>query len=809
MMVNNHGSSKSCSNGGNGTLPSAKMMLESCVGIEKLALLDDAVLDYVVSIVDDTIATASATDDNGNDDGDAVDTLVPFLSECCDDEEVAEQAVRSLMKMIRDTHRVHSHNKDASGVSEASRTQPEAKSAVTMSGAMTGSSLISSSISLPDDDIRLLRGSSGDINSSSIGSGVSRSFSTKKDERKLAKKKERDLDRLRKQTADALARMTHERAEEEEAQDSVGRSIGGGGRSGDIHLSNINVSVSGRELINMDESICLARGRRYGFVGQNGTGKTSLLRAIACGEVKASCGGGGVHVLHVEQEVEADAERNVLDVVLAANRELARLLKEEKACMAEIEKATAAICVDNINNGKNTDTVEKEARSGSSSMADARLLAVYESLALIESDSLIVSARAILCGLGFSDEMQMMKTSEFSGGWRMRVAIARALFVKPDLLMLDEPTNHLDLHATLWLEDYLTGNSPSKGGSGMDVGGGRSSVVIVVSHSRGFLNEVSTDMLHLTGKKIELYKGSDFDGFQSTRIERMRRRQKEAEAQDVRRKQVQDFVDKFRYNAKRASLVQSRIKMLERMADVEYFEMNKEYVFRFPDPGSKLNAPIISLQDVVFGYSSNKILFSGLNLGIDMDSRIAIVGNNGVGKTTLLHLIRGELEPREGMITISPHVRIATFSQHHVDGLDLSLSSLEYMIQSFPASDGLKNEERLRGHLSSFGIDAELAQQKIYTLSGGQKSRVALAKVTYTKPHILLLDEPSNHLDIEAIDALIKGLMEFDGGVFLISHDEYLITNVVDELLVIEDQKASIFRGDFKDYKKKLRNQYN
>ena len=212
------------------------------------------------------------------------------------------------------------------------------------------------------------------------------------------------------------------------------------------------------------------------------------------------------------------------------------------------------------------------------------------------------------------------------------------------------------------------------------------------------------------------------------------------------------------------------------------------------------------MTDVRFRYAAGAPpIFDGLNLGIDMDSRIAIVGANGAGKTTLLNLIRGELRPSDGVCSISPHARIAIFSQHHVDGLDLRQTPLEYMLSSFPASDGLKHEERMRAHLSSFGVETELAQQRMYTLSGGQKSRVAFAKVTYNRPAILLLDEPSNHLDMEAVDALIRGLLSYGGGILMVSHDEYLIKNVVDELLIVEGGRARHFQGDFLEYKRQLR----
>ncbi|KAG8072998.1 hypothetical protein GUJ93_ZPchr0006g43515 [Zizania palustris] len=400
----------------------------------------------------------------------------------------------------------------------------------------------------------------------------------------------------------------------------------GGPAVRDIHMENFNVTVGGRDLI-QDCTVTLAFGRHYGLVGRNGTGKTSFLRAMAMHAIDGipkNC-----QILHVEQEVVGD-DTIALQCVLNADVERVQLLQEEAHLVqrqkdleyeAEFEQSTS----------KSKGDLDKDAIS-------KRLEEIYKRLEFIDADAAEARAASILAGLSFTPEMQRKSTKHFSGGWRMRIALARALFIEPDLLLLDEPTNHLDLHAVLWLEAYLL-KWPK--------------TFIVVSHAREFLNTVVTDVLHLHSKKLHAYKG-DYDTFERTREEHLKNQLKAFETNEKARSHMQAFIDKFRYNAKRASLVQSRIKALERMEHVDAVVSDPDYKFEFPTPDDRPGPPIISFSDASFGYPGGPILFKNLNFGIDLDSRIAMVGPNGIGKSTILKLISGDLQPTSGTVFRSP-----------------------------------------------------------------------------------------------------------------------------------------------------------
>ncbi|KAL2136437.1 hypothetical protein VTI74DRAFT_3670 [Chaetomium olivicolor] len=546
-----------------------------------------------------------------------------------------------------------------------------------------------------------------------------------------------------------------------------------GGKSKDIKIDNIDVSIGGNRILT-DTTLTLAYGHRYGLVGHNGVGKSTLLRALSRREVPIPT---HISILHVEQEITGD-DTPALQAVLDADVWRKVLLKEQAEItqkLADIEAQRASMA-DTSTDAAKLDK-EREAQ-------DQRLGDIQAKLAEMESDKAESRAASILAGLGFSPERQQFATKTFSGGWRMRLALARALFCEPDLLLLDEPSNMLDVPSITFLSNYLQ-SYPS--------------TVLVVSHDRAFLNEVATDIIHQHSQRLDYYRGANFDSFYATREERKKTAKREYENQMAQRAHLQAFIDKFRYNAAKSSEAQSRIKKLERMPVLEPPETEYSVKFKFPDV-EKMTPPIIQMTGVTFGYTKDKILLKNVDLDVQLDSRIGIVGPNGAGKTTVLKLLIGKLQPTSGIISQNPRLRIGYFAQHHVDALDLSTSAVSFMAKTYPG----KTDEEYRRQLGAFGITGTTGLQKMALLSGGQKSRVAFACLALTNPHILVMDEPSNHLDIEAMDALAEALKEFQGGVLMVSHDVTMLQTVCTSLWVCENGTVEKFPGDVQAYKKRI-----
>ncbi|TEY35523.1 hypothetical protein BOTCAL_0584g00040 [Botryotinia calthae] len=544
-------------------------------------------------------------------------------------------------------------------------------------------------------------------------------------------------------------------------------------KSKDIKVDNIDVSIGGLRILS-DTNLTLAYGRRYGLVGQNGIGKSTLLRALARRELAVPT---HISILHVEQEISGDdtpALQAVLDADVWRKHLLAEQIKISKQ-LADMEAERSSMA----DTSEQAEKLDKEREGLDQTLGD-----IQGKLAEMESDKAESRAATILAGLGFSPERQQFATKTFSGGWRMRLALARALFCEPDLLLLDEPSNMLDVPSITFLANYLQGYP---------------STVLVVSHDRAFLNEVATDIIHQHSERLDYYKGANFESFYATKEERRKTAQREYENQMVQRAHLQAFIDKFRYNAAKSSEAQSRIKKLEKMPILEAPESVYTVHFKFPEV-EKLSPPIVQMTDVSFGYTPDKPLLRNVDLDVQLDSRIGIVGPNGAGKTTVLKLLIGKLSPTGGLISQNPRLRIGFFAQHHVDALDLTTSAVGFMTKTYPG----KTDEEYRRHLGAFGITGMTGLQKMELLSGGQKSRVAFACLSLQNPHILVLDEPSNHLDIEAMDALSQALNAFQGGVLMVSHDVTMLQTVCTSLWVCDNGTVEKFPGDVQAYKKRI-----
>ena len=515
-----------------------------------------------------------------------------------------------------------------------------------------------------------------------------------------------------------------------------------------LRINDISYAVAGRPLIE-HASATIPEGHKVGIVGRNGTGKTTLFRlirgelALETGEItlpaRARIGG-------VAQEVPGN-DVSLIDTVLAADTERATLL-------AEADTASDA----------------------------ARIAEIQTRLADIDAWSAEARAASILKGLGFTDAEQKQPCSDFSGGWRMRVALAAVLFSQPDLLLLDEPTNYLDLEGALWLESYLARYPHT---------------VLIVSHDRGLLNRAVGSILHLEDRKLSLYQGN-YDTFAQTRAARLAAAESEAKKQEARRAHLQSYVDRFRYKADKAKQAQSRIKALEKMKPITRPQEAALKRFTFPEP-EELSPPIIRVENGVVGYDDKPVL-SRLDLRIDQDDRIALLGRNGEGKSTLSKLLSDRLPLMQGRKTQSSKLRVGYFAQHQVDELHVDETPIDHIRRLRPEEAPAK----LRARLGGFGIGAEQADTLVGKLSGGQKARLSLMIATIDAPHMLILDEPTNHLDIESREALVEALTAYSGAVILVSHDMHLLSLVADRLWLVKDGAVSPYEGDLESYRQLL-----
>ena len=517
-----------------------------------------------------------------------------------------------------------------------------------------------------------------------------------------------------------------------------------------LTIDDLSVRVAGRLLIE-NASARIPEGARIGLVGRNGSGKTTLFGVIA-GDTAYEHGEVAVpsrwRIGRLAQEAP-DGPESLLEIVLKADVERARLL-------AEAETARDP----------------------------HRIAEIQTRLADIGAHSAPARAAAILSGLGFSSAEQQRPCAEFSGGWRMRVALAAALFGEPDLLLLDEPTNYLDLEGTLWLQDHLA-HYPR--------------TVIVISHDRDLLDTSVNFILALENSKLTLYRGG-YSAFEKLRNERLVLDQKMAKKQEAQRKHLQAFIDRFKAKATKARQAQSRVKMLEKLEPIAVTVLSDVLPINIPSPGKLLSPPIIALDDVAVGYEPGRAVLRDLSLRIDNDDRIALLGSNGNGKSTLVKLIADRLAPFEGTITRASRLKIAYFAQHQLDELDPGRSVYDHIRELMPEG----TEAKVRAVAGSIGFSGETADTKIAKLSGGEKARLMLGLATFGGPHLLILDEPTNHLDIDSRVALIEAINDFPGAVILISHDRHLLEACADRLWLVAGGRVTPFDGDLDDYRRQV-----
>jgi ATP-binding cassette, subfamily F, member 3 len=511
-----------------------------------------------------------------------------------------------------------------------------------------------------------------------------------------------------------------------------------------LDIQNVTYRIAGRTLFeNMTAHI--PANHRMGLVGRNGSGKTTLFKLI-CGELHVDDGKlelqGDVKISTVAQEMPATSD-TPLEFVLQSHKERHDLLTELETDLDPF-----------------------------------RLADVHHRLLEINAYEAPAKAAKILSGLGFSEEEQHRPLSSFSGGWRMRVALAAALFCEPDLLLLDEPTNHLDLEATAWLESYLK-NYPRS--------------LLVISHDRYLLNSVVNRIYHLTQGTLKFYNGN-YDFFEKTQKEQLLLQEAAIKKQTAARAHMQTFIDRFRAKASKATMVQSRIKMLEKFEPLSVIKQEGNIQLSFP-PAADISPPMITMEKASVGYG-DKVVLKGLNCRIDPEDRIALLGRNGNGKTTFANLLGGYLQPMSGDVGHHPKLKVGYFHQHQIDTLDGEYTAFDHLARHMKGA----SPEAVRAQLGRFGITKDMATTKVKSLSGGEKARLNFALISALKPNILILDEPTNHLDMASRESLILAINDFNGAVILITHDRYILEHTVDRYWIVADQKVEKFDGSIDDY---------
>ncbi len=517
-----------------------------------------------------------------------------------------------------------------------------------------------------------------------------------------------------------------------------------------LHINDLTFRIEGKLILDQ-ATAGIPTGHKVGLVGRNGTGKTTLLKIIT-GELAPDDGSittaSSARIGHVAQEAPG-GDDSLIEWVLAADR-------ERSALLAEAETATNP----------------------------ERIAGIQERLVDIDAHAAPSRAAQILAGLGFDEAAQQRACREFSGGWRMRVALAAILFLEPEVLLLDEPTNYLDLEGTLWLESYLRTYPHT---------------VVIVSHDRDLLNRAVGHILHLERGKLTLYTGG-YDDFEEARRERQRLELKLKRKQDDERRRIEAFIARFKAKASKAAQAQSRIKALARMQPIADQIEDRVTPFSLPAPQKMLASPLIRIENAATGYDPDRPVLKNLNLRIDHDDRIALLGQNGNGKSTFAKLIAERLESTDGLLWRAAKLSVGYFAQHQLDDLNPAASPYDHIAMLMPDA----TEAQKRTKLGSWGFGADKADTRSEHLSGGEKARLLMSITAFHAPHILILDEPTNHLDVDSREALIQALNDYEGAVILISHDRHLIDACVDRLWIVKGGTVRAYEGDMASYRTEL-----
>jgi ATP-binding cassette subfamily F protein 3 len=517
-----------------------------------------------------------------------------------------------------------------------------------------------------------------------------------------------------------------------------------------LHINDLTYRIEGKPILE-DATAAIPEGHKVGLVGRNGAGKSTLLKLIA-GDLHADQGSitipRGARIGRIAQEAPG-GEESLIDWVLSTDT-------ERSALLAEAETATDP----------------------------HRIAEIQIRLADMGAHAAPARAASILAGLGFDEAAQQRPCRAFSGGWRMRVALASVLFLEPDILLLDEPTNYLDLEGTLWLESYLKSYPHT---------------VLIVSHDRDLLNRAAEAILHLDRGRLTLYAGG-YDDFEETRRARQRLELKLKKKQDEERRRIQAFIDRFKAKATKARQAQSRIKYLARMQPIADQVEDRVAPFALPSPEKPLASPLIRIERAAAGYDPARPVLTGLDLRIDQDDRIALLGANGNGKSTFAKLVAGKLAPLSGEVFGAGRVTVGYFAQHQLDELNPLSTPFDYVVKLMPEA----TEAQRRTRLGTWGFGADKADTKCANLSGGEKARLLLALTAFHAPHLLILDEPTNHLDVDSREALIHAIAEYEGAVILISHDRHLVEATADRLWLVADGTVRAYDGDMESYRAEL-----